>query len=83
MPSSRNHPFTDVPGVTVDLRGVPTAECVCGGRTFFAVMWIDDEYQVAGYLTDGLCPCGALVTLATEIDKPNYYDLRDIEGRPE
>lgn len=70
-----NHPFTEVEPTGLDYRGLPTAECLCGGRTFYAVVWFDDNYQVAGYITDGLCPsCGALVTLCTEIDHPTYEE---------
>lgn len=69
----KNHPFTDVQPTGLDYRGVPTAECVCGGRTFYMVAWFSDEYEVAGYITDGLCcHCGALVTLCTEIDHPSH-----------
>lgn len=68
-----NHPFHEVTPTGLDYRGVPTAECPCGGRTFYTVTWMDDDYLVAGYLTDGLCAmCGALLTIATEIDHPTY-----------
>lgn len=68
-----NHPFHEVSPVGLDYRGIPTPECPCGGRTFYMVGWFDDCYEVAGYLTDGLCcMCGALVTLCTEIDHPTY-----------
>lgn len=81
--SSNGHPFMDMPAITADMRGVPTVECVCGNRIFFAVVWFDDDYEVGGYVTDGLCPCGVLLTLATPLDRRDLYDLRDIDGRPE
>lgn len=69
----KDHPFHDVTPTGLDYRGLPTAECLCGGRTFYMVAWFDDVYTVAGYVTDGLCcTCGALVTLCTEIDHPTH-----------
>ena len=69
-----DHPFGNMPEITADIRGVPTAECVCGSRTFYAVVWLDDAYEMAGYVTDGLCPCGTLLTIATPIDHEVNHD---------
>ena len=70
-----DHPFeflTIPPGV--DARGVPTRACPsCGCEQFYAVIWLDEAYVVAGYITDGVCAaCGDMVTIATEIDHPDY-----------
>jgi hypothetical protein len=64
-----NHPFTDVMPSGMDWRGLPTPECFCGSRTFYAVVWFDDDREVGGYVLDGLCTdCNALVTLPTPVD---------------
>lgn len=64
-----NHPFHDVVPSGMDWRGLPTPECMCGGRTFYAVVWFDDDREVGGYVLDGLCcDCHALVTLPTPLD---------------
>ena len=69
----KDHPFTHVEASGLDYRGIPTAECVCGTRTFYVVAWLDDAYCVTGYDTTGLCAdCGALITIATEIDHHDY-----------
>lgn len=71
----RNHPFHDVIPGGLDWRGLPTCECFCGSRMFYAVVWFDDDRQLGGYLLDGLCPdCKALVTLPTPID----YDMLEV-----
>lgn len=65
----KDHPFHDVNPSGLDWRGLPTPECFCGGRTFFAVVWFDDDREVGGYVLEGMCTdCRALVTLPTPID---------------
>lgn len=64
----------DQPAVA-DYRGIPTAACPCGSRVLTIHVWFDDEYILAGYMTDGECTeCGALLTIATEIDHPLYRE---------
>lgn len=64
-----NHPFKQIELSGMDWRGLPTCECFCGSRMFYALMWLDDDREIGGYVLDGLCSdCGALVTLATPID---------------
>ena len=63
------HPFNDVEPTGIDWRGLPTPECFCGGRMFYAVVWFNDEREVGGYVLDGMCvDCGGLVTLPTPIN---------------
>jgi hypothetical protein len=69
-----NHPFHKVHPAG-DYRGIPTPECVCGGRMFYVLMHLSDDYTIAGYDTTALCAdCLALVTIATEIDHPEYEE---------
>lgn len=64
-----DHPFNDVIPCGLDWRGLPTLECFCGSRMFYAVVWFDNSREVGGYILDGLCTdCRALVTLPTPID---------------
>lgn len=69
-----DHPFEHLTITGPDYRGVPTQSCPCGNNTFYVVAWFnEDNYTVAGYLTDAVCAsCGALVTACTEIDHPEY-----------
>jgi hypothetical protein len=60
----------------MDMRGIPTSACLCGGRAFYIVAWFnEDDYTVQGYETTALCAtCGTLVTACTEIDHPSYQE---------
>ena len=72
-----NHPFKNVHPSGIDWRGLPTPECMCGNRMFYAVVWFDDDREVGGYVLDGLCTsCGALTTLPTPID----FDMLEVWG---
>ena len=65
-----NHPFWDVVPTGLDLRGIPTTQCLCGCSVFYALVWFDSDREVGGYILDGLCSdCRALVTLPTPIDE--------------
>jgi hypothetical protein len=71
----KDHPFCDVLPTGLDYRGIPTAQCLCGGSVFYLVGWFDEAYVFAGYETTALCAsCGALVTVCCEIDHPNYEE---------
>lgn len=60
--------------MSVDCRGIPTRCCPMCGHTFFrALVRFDEDYTIGFYVLDGECDdCGALVTLPTEIDHPDY-----------
>lgn len=63
-----SHPF-EVHLSGQDMRGLPSPECICGGRMFYALVYFDDERNIGGYMLDGVCAdCGCLVTLPTPID---------------
>jgi hypothetical protein len=66
----KDQPFTRMIPTGLDYRGVATAECLCGGAAFFALLSLDtDTYEVAQWDLCGLCAeCGALVTLGCPID---------------
>lgn len=53
----------------IDMRGIPTRECVCGCDTFKVLVKFDEDSTIAWYTTSGYCAaCGAAVTVPTEID---------------
>ncbi len=55
----------------LDARGIPTHECPQCGSNMFRVVVIFEDYQVAMYETTGQCVlCDSLVTVPTEIDRP-------------
>lgn len=54
---------------SMDLRGIPVVECVCGCNIFLALVAFDDNRELSFYFLDGECVnCGSLVTLPTPID---------------
>lgn len=54
---------------TMDLRGTPTHECICGSQVFY-VKAIFDNYEVATYFLDMQCAeCGNLATAPTPLDR--------------
>jgi hypothetical protein len=56
-----------VPGL--DLRGIPTHECVCGCNVFLIRAGFED-YDIAFWFTDAHCAdCGAPVTVPTPVDR--------------
>lgn len=64
-----NQPFMNMVPSGMDMRGLPSPECFCGGRMFLAVVYFDDARELAGWMLDGMCTdCKALVTLPTPID---------------
>lgn len=45
----------------------PTDQCACGCDLFHALVWFNEEREIAGYFTEGCCAsCGALVRLVTQ-----------------
>jgi hypothetical protein len=53
----------------VDLKGIPTHECLCGCDTFITAVKFDD-YHIAWYTLQGKCyACGNMVTLPCEVDR--------------
>jgi len=54
---------------SMDLRGTPTHECVCGCN-IWNVKVIFDQYQIATYFLDMECAnCGSLATAPTPVDR--------------
>lgn len=55
----------------MDLRGVPTAKCICGSDWFRIAVRFDENYEICMYTLDGECMnCGIPVTVCTPIDLP-------------
>lgn len=58
----------------INLRGIPTPECLnCGSTLLRVTVQFDPEtYEIAGYLLDDAeCyDCGSLITAPTPIDNP-------------
>lgn len=47
----------------------PTTECVCGNNVFHALMWFNDDREIAGWFTEMACAfCGSLIRGATPVD---------------
>lgn len=43
--------------------------CLCGNTTFYAVVSFNDDGEIAGYFTEGMCfDCNSWVKLPTPID---------------
>lgn len=54
---------------SMDLRGTPTHECICGCN-IFNLKVIFDNYEIATYFLDMECAnCGTLVTAPTPVDR--------------
>lgn len=54
---------------TLDLRGNPTHECICGSQAFY-VKAVFDNYEIATYYLDMQCvECGSLATAPTPLDR--------------
>jgi hypothetical protein len=46
-------------------------QCICGSDQFYAVVKFDEEGEMAGYFTEGICfSCHSWVKLPTPIDPP-------------
>lgn len=53
----------------IDMRGLPTRQCVCGCDTFKVLIKLDDDNSIAWYTLNGYCAdCGAAVTIPTPED---------------
>lgn len=60
-------------GLTLDARGIPTHACPACGHTFFRFVGRFKDFELSFYVLDGECDnCGALVTLPTAVDAPDY-----------
>lgn len=47
----------------------PTTECMCGNNVFHALVWFNDEREIAGWFTEMACAfCGSLIRGATPVD---------------
>jgi hypothetical protein len=54
---------------TMDLRGTPTHECICGSQVFY-VKTVFNDYEIATYFLDMECvECGSLATAPTPLDR--------------
>lgn len=56
---------------SMDLRGTPTHECICGSRTWNLIATFDN-YEISTYLLDMMCvDCGSIATAPTPMDREN------------
>lgn len=56
---------------SMDLRGTPTHECICGSRVFHLPVSFED-YEISTYLLDMQCAnCGSMATAPTPLDREN------------
>ena len=56
---------------SMDLRGTPTHECICGCN-IFNVKAIFDNFEIATYFLDMECAqCGSVATAPTPLDREN------------
>lgn len=54
---------------SMDLRGNPTHECICGSKIFYLPVCFED-YEIATYLLDMQCAnCGSMATAPTPVDR--------------
>lgn len=54
---------------SMDLRGTPTHECICGSSIWNVQVTFDD-YEIATYLLEMQCvECGSLATAPTPLDR--------------
>jgi hypothetical protein len=57
------------PKTSIDLRGTPTHQCVCGSEIWNLQVAFDD-YEIATYYLDMECVnCGSIATAPTPIDR--------------
>ena len=50
--------------IGLDMRGLPTRQCVCGSDTFKVLVKLDEDNTIAWYTLNGYCAeCGAAVTI--------------------
>ena len=53
----------------LNIRGIPTRECICGSTLFTIQAEFDEEYELSGYLLDAHCAyCGCKLTAPTPLD---------------
>jgi hypothetical protein len=54
---------------SMDLRGTPTHECICGSKVF-NVPVLFENYEIATYFLDMQCiECGSIYTAPTPLDR--------------
>ena len=54
---------------SIDLRGTPTHQCVCGSHVW-NLQAVFEDYEIATYYLDMQCvECGSIATAPTPIDK--------------
>ena len=54
---------------SMDLRGTPTHECICGSKIFYLPVSFED-YEISTYLLDMQCAnCGSMATAPTPVDR--------------
>lgn len=47
----------------------PTTECMCGNNVFHALVWFNQDREIAGWFTEMACAfCGSLIRGATPVD---------------
>jgi len=50
--------------IGLDMRGLPTRQCICGSDTFKVLVKLDEDNTIAWYTLNGYCAeCGAAVTI--------------------
>jgi hypothetical protein len=56
---------------SMDLRGTPTHECICGSKVFNLPVAFEN-YEIATYFLDMQCvECGSIYTAPTPLDREN------------
>lgn len=54
---------------SMDLRGTPTHECICGCKVFYLPVSFED-YEISTYMLDMQCAnCGSMATAPTPVDR--------------
>lgn len=54
---------------SMDLRGTPTHQCICGSNVFYLPVSFED-YEISTYMLDMQCAnCGSMATAPTPVDR--------------
>lgn len=58
-----------IPKESMDLRGTPTHQCICGSEVW-SLQVVFDNYEIATYYLDMQCvQCGSIATAPTPVDR--------------